>query len=134
MNNFSGIIRFLIRVAALVAIALWVAVIIVMTTGGSDTLDPTGTFEAYTLALDEARYDEAYLLLEGCEQNPASSIEEVGSLLGSAGFSGTYPVIGEWMHDSGEKAIINLGPPPGLPDVQVMVKVDGEWRLQCDNN
>ncbi len=103
---------------------------------GPDSLSPTATFEAHSLALDEGRYADAEVLLgPGCRQSDPdvirAAVQRFKQQLGLDGFSEVYPVTGVWLHDSGETAILELDAPPGHPSVQPLRKIDGEWRLQC---
>ncbi len=99
----------------------------------SDATSAIKVFEAHSLALDEGRYDDAEELLD-CPQTAHVRLREVSKQLERyGGFVGTYPVVGEWVHSAGEYIILDLAPPPGseLPTIQPMVKIDGEWLLNC---
>ena len=94
---------------------------------------PIEVFEAHALALDEGRYDDAEVLLN-CRQAPHTQLRADSEQLEQyGGFTGTYPVTGEWVHSGGDNVILDLDAPEGFPTIQSMVKVDGEWKLQCGN-
>lgn len=113
-----------------------IAVTLIFLLSGGGSPSPAEVFNSHSLALDEGRYDDAEELLEpGCQQGAPedirSTIRDFKSMLNLDGFSEVYIVMGTWRHDDGEQAILELRAPAGLPNIQPMVKIDGDWVLSC---
>lgn len=126
------VVLFFSLVAALFAI--W---ILLMPSTVGTTAAEVFEAQALALALDEGRYDDAAEFSDPwCQQadpdTVRTAIRDLEQRYGLEGFVEVFPVVGVWSHSDGEQAILELGPPPGLPAIQPLRKMDGEWKLTCE--
>lgn len=123
----------IIWVAALLGAGfIW---LVITVSSGRDS--PQEVFEAHLQALDEGRLTDAQEFVDiTCGQLNPSSIETAVRDLHAVGltFQTAFPVKDVWTNQQETQAILELDVPPTrlpLPRTQLMMRVEGEWKLAC---